>query len=695
MTALHWLESGPVALIVRATAILVVALALHWSLRGASALSRHALWATVMIGLLALPLLQLRMPRLGIPGWRVSTSSVDTPSASTPVSHPLRVEARRAAASIPTSLATVATASSRVSTLRRTAVIPWQVLLILGWCIGGVAVLVPIVVGMRRGRRLVSEAIPVHNRRMLARLAHLQRVTRVNRPVALRVSERVRTPMAWGYRRPAILLPIDAADWTADRFDAVLVHELVHIRRGDTIHQAIARLASACYWFHPMVWQGTRLAAAARERACDDAVLRFGTRPSHYARHLMELAEHGTTMTSMPALARLHHPNLEDRVMTILSQAPARQSPWRAAFAVAAVSTWTLAIAAVGPVAAQQPSPPAPPAAEVIELPARPALPAAMHAPRAAGSFTVHSGPIPPAPAAPAAPAAPTFAAPPAPPIPPADCGAGSGPSVVVERSAARGQPTRLIRRTLDDGRAICLAVRGALPEHFMLSPLGKLPTGVVVTLEVSRDGTVQRMEITGGATSNTHRWLVNGSERPFDTEAREWRDAMLAVLTLGMERSRVESVAASRAATAMQAHAEEMALESRATSDMHARVITEHAAAMEDQARAVSAQHASVEAAVAQVHAQAMRVDSDRQTRIERAQVAVMHERASVQSRQMQEQHAAMAAAHARVRETSVQMRVSERAMADQARVLQTESRRLGPLERRLQEIIERVGPR
>ncbi|MEO8478749.1 MAG: M56 family metallopeptidase [Gemmatimonadota bacterium] len=692
MTALHWLESGPVALIVRATAILVVALALHRSLRGASALSRHALWATVMIGLLALPLLQLRMPRLGIPGWRVSTSSVDTPSASTPVSHPVRVEARRAAASIPTSLATVATASSGVSTLRRTAVIPWQVLLILGWCIGGVAVLVPIVVGMRRGRRLVSEAIPVHNRRMLARLAHLQRVTRVNRPVALRVSERVRTPMAWGYRRPAILLPIDAADWTADRFDAVLVHELVHIRRGDTIHQAIARLASACYWFHPMVWQGTRLAAAARERACDDAVLRFGTRPSHYARHLMELAEHGTTMTSMPALARLHHPNLEDRVMTILSQAPARQSPWRAAFAVAAVSTWTLAIAAVGPVAAQQPAPPAPPAAEVIELPARPALPAAMHAPRAPGSFTVPSGPIPPVPASPAAPA---VAAPPAPPTPPADCGTESSRGVVVERSDARDQPTHMMRRNLEDGRVICLAVRGVLAANFTLSPLGNLPSGVVITLEASREGSVQRMEITSGAKGNTHRWLVNGSERPFDTEAREWRDAMLAVLTLGMERSRVESAAASRAATAMQAHAEEMALESRATSDMHARVITEHAAAMEDQARAVSAQHASVEAAVAQVHAQAMRVDSDRQTRIERAQVAVMHERASVQSRQMREQHAAMAAAHARVRETSEQMRVSERAMADQARVLQTESRRLGPLERRLQEIIERVGPR
>lgn len=682
MTTLPWLESGPVALIVRASAILIVAFVLHRSLRGASALSRHALWATVMIGLLALPLLQLRLPRLGIPGWGASMPSIEGAIAPESVTRPGAVEMQREAPMFVVASPSAGQSQAAARTPRQSASIPWQVLLILGWCIGGIAVLVPIVVGMRRARGLVGDAIPVHNRQMLARLAHLRRVTGVRREVALAVSERVRTPMAWGYRRPAILLPMDAADWTNDRFDAVLVHELVHIRRGDTVHQAIARIASACYWFHPLVWQGARLAATAREHACDDAVLRFGTRPSHYARHLIELAEHGRAMTSMPALARLHHPNLEDRIMTILSHAPARQSPWRAALAVAAVSTWTLAVAAVGPVAAQRPAPPlppVPPAEVMVEAPLAPAAP--MGTPRA------------PTPAAPR-----TLPAPPVPPTPPADCATESGRGVMVERSGVRGQPTRMIRRNLDDGRAICMAVRGPLPEDFTLSPLGNVPAGVVVTLEASRDGSVQRMEITGDAKGNTQRWLVNGAERPFDAEAREWRDAMLAVLSQGMEQSRVQSAIASRAATAMRARAEEMAAEAQVMSSVQTRQITERAAALEDQARSIAAQRELTEAAVARVQEQVAALEAERSTRVEAAEVAVhvaeVQERAMVDSRRMQAQRAAVAEVNARVRETKEQMRVMERAIVDRARVVQAESQRVGPLERRLQEIIERVGP-
>ncbi len=689
MTALPWLESGPLALIVRATAILIMAFALHRSLRGASALSRHALWATVMIGLLALPLLQLRLPRLGVPGWRASMQSIDAPLASEPRAVPVGVETQPEASMLVVSSPSVGQRQTNARIPRRSASIPWQVILILSWCIGGIAVLLPILVGMRRARRLVSEAIPVHNRRMLARLEHLRRVTDVRRPVMLGVSDLVRTPMAWGYRRPAILLPMDAADWTTDRFDAVLVHELVHIRRGDTIHQTIARIASACYWFHPMVWQGARLAAAAREQACDDAVLRFGTRPSHYARHLIELAEHGSVMPSMPALARLHHPNLEDRVMTILSHAPARQSPWRGALAVAALSTWTLAVAAVGPVAAQRPAPPAPPAAPAEVMAEPPMPPAVTSVPRAPAPYTVHSEPLPPMPAAPA---------PPAPPTPPADCGAESARGLVVERSGMRGQPTRMIRRNLDDGRAICLAVRGALPENFTLSPLGKLPAGVVVTLEASRDGSVQRMEISGDTKGNTQRWLVNGAERPFNSEARAWRDAMLAVLSLGFEQSQVWSAAVVHESEAVRARAEEVAVEAQEMSDVQARRITEQAAALEDQARSISAQRALTEDAAERLHEQAAVLEAKRSTRVDAAQVAErvaeLRERTLVESRRVQEQRAAVAEVNARVRETSEQMRVTERALVDRARAMQAEGQRFGPLERRLQEIIQRVGP-
>src|SRR5690606_35605180 len=134
--------------------------------------------------------------------------------------------------------------------------------------------------------------------------------------------------------------------------------------RVDALHQLVARVMVAVYWFHPLAWHGTHRAAAARESACDEAVLGLGARPSHYARHLVDLAEHGRAMPSMPALARIHHPDLEDRVMAILPYPPAPLSSRRTAIAVSVLLLWTALVAAARPATAQRPAepviPPAP-----------------------------------------------------------------------------------------------------------------------------------------------------------------------------------------------------------------------------------------------------------------------------------------------------------------------------------------------
>ena len=71
MTILAELMTGPTGLLLRATLVLLAAVALDRMLRGGAALSRHILWAVTGLALLALPVLQLRMPRLPIPVWRM------------------------------------------------------------------------------------------------------------------------------------------------------------------------------------------------------------------------------------------------------------------------------------------------------------------------------------------------------------------------------------------------------------------------------------------------------------------------------------------------------------------------------------------------------------------------------------------------------------------------------------------------
>lgn len=535
------LELAPLALLLRATAILLGALALHHLLlRGSSALSRHTMWATAMIGLLALPLLHIRLPRLAIPGWRASspideatTSSLgegdavllaweSAPRAGAPGA-PQEVEPRTAPIPAPTS-----------------PPIDWVRFLTILWVTGSVAIMMSVMIAVYRARLLVREATPATATLLLVRLAHLRRLMRVRREVSVVHSARVRTPMAWGFGHPVILLPTGAVGWNADRLDAVLVHELVHIRRADSWHQLIARLVEAGYWFHPLAWRAARHAAVAREDACDDAVLQFGTRPSGYARHLVELAEDGAKRPLLPAFARFHHPTLEDRVMTILRHRPAHSSPWRGMAAVAALVTWTLAVAAVGPAAAQRPAPPPPKVR--IPAPARPAPPAPVATPT-----EPTLAPLPPTdtvrvpvtlprvtfPAEPRrAPPPPSLAArAPAIPAPPP-------PRLTCDRSGdtapSRTAPVHVVSRRLSNGETACLAVHGDLGENFRFSPLGVLPVGATLILEATKGRGTQRMEIRGGTKGNQVTWLVNGKERAVDAAAREWQAAMLEVLALG-----------------------------------------------------------------------------------------------------------------------------------------------------------------
>src|SRR5260370_6837174 len=93
--------------------------------------------------------------------------------------------------------------------------------------------------------------------------------------------------MAGGCWQPTVFLPAAARDWTTERRDVVLTHELAHLAGRDPLRHALARVAVALYWFHPLAWIAAARASAAREAACDEAVIATGVRPSTYARILL------------------------------------------------------------------------------------------------------------------------------------------------------------------------------------------------------------------------------------------------------------------------------------------------------------------------------------------------------------------------------------------------------------------------
>ena len=149
-------------------------------------------------------------------------------------------------------------------------------------------------------------------------------------------------PMTFGLVRPAILVPSEAAEWSAERRRVVLLHELAHVRRGDPATHLLARAAMNIYWWNPLAWIAWREFLKERERAADDLVLNAGARASDYAGHLLEVAR---TLQSAPAIgwaavAMARRSQLEGRLLAILDSGVNRAAAGRASVLAAALLLW-------------------------------------------------------------------------------------------------------------------------------------------------------------------------------------------------------------------------------------------------------------------------------------------------------------------------------------------------------------------
>ena len=135
-------------------------------------------------------------------------------------------------------------------------------------------------------------------------------------------SETAREPMTFGWLRPVVLLPAALlARQSPAILEAVLAHELAHIRRYDLWVNALQRLVESLLFFHPVVWWMSKRVREEREICCDDIAVQMTGEPLVYATALERVASHRVEQYTAPLAVAMSGGSLQYRVRRALGLA--------------------------------------------------------------------------------------------------------------------------------------------------------------------------------------------------------------------------------------------------------------------------------------------------------------------------------------------------------------------------------------
>jgi bla regulator protein blaR1 len=162
--------------------------------------------------------------------------------------------------------------------------------------------------------------------------------------VAVRASPGLLEPGVVGWLRPILLVPEGIADrLTPLQLEAVLAHELCHVRRRDNLTSAIHMIVEAIFWFHPLVWWiGARLVEE-RERACDEGVLSLGSEPQVYAEAILNVCKLYVE-SPLACISGVTGSDLKKRIEAIMTNRVARRLNFAKKLALALAGVAALAV---------------------------------------------------------------------------------------------------------------------------------------------------------------------------------------------------------------------------------------------------------------------------------------------------------------------------------------------------------------
>ncbi len=165
-----------------------------------------------------------------------------------------------------------------------------QPYLLAAWVFGVVCLSARLLLGVVAARwlRQSHETIPSE---LACSVARLSSAIGLRSAATIRVSSRIREAMVVGVLRPMVLLPAAwITEMTPEILEAVIAHELAHIRRWDLWATLFQRLVETLLFYHPAVWWISRRVSSEREKCCDELAVAATGRRVTYARALEKAA---------------------------------------------------------------------------------------------------------------------------------------------------------------------------------------------------------------------------------------------------------------------------------------------------------------------------------------------------------------------------------------------------------------------
>lgn len=286
--------------------------------------------------------------------------------------------------------------------------------------------------------------------------------------VSVLLSPAIHSPVTFGWRSPAVILPLSFRDLSESCKQAVLCHELMHVRRCDWIAILIEESIRAVFWFHPAVWWLLGRIRLSREQVVDHEVVQLIGSKQPYLDSLLEFARTHPRLQAAPAPLFLRERHLVQRVALLLKEV----SMSRTRVAVSMIGISALLLATLYVAAGIFPLTGAPAfAQEPVALPAAEPQPAASPVPV---PFQIAALQVPPVTALPAA--------------------AAVAQEPVVEIRAPRGNPIRVGSAVLDSR-----LIHRVNPNYPQLAMRARVTGTVRLMVTINEEGFVWDIQVAEG----------------------------------------------------------------------------------------------------------------------------------------------------------------------------------------------------